>query len=274
MIHCYAVIGHPVGHSLSPLIHQEFAKQAGISLQYGKIEGDASNFEKQVADFFYRGGQGLNVTLPFKERAFAMADKATKRCRQAKAANTLWMMNERLQADNTDGIGLVRDLLRYTCLQGRKMLVLGAGGAARGIIPPLLDAAPERLVVANRSLSRAEGLKKDFPAIDIQPLDELDFDAQIVINATAVSLAKENIPFSPALFFERPFCYDLAYSASGLTAFVAHARTLGCQAVDGLGMLVEQAAEAFKIWHGLRPDSLPILNKMRAGQDSLPRPPL
>ncbi|QDP71245.1 shikimate dehydrogenase [Legionella israelensis] len=266
MSYRFAVIGHPVAHSLSPVIHQDFANQAGICLQYDKLLGDKHAFEKQVNDFFARGGRGLNVTLPFKERAYAMASMATKRCLAAKAANTLWMESGKLQADNTDGIGLTRDLQRYLTLNGRNILILGAGGAARGILSPLLDFSPDRLLVANRTLSKAEALKKDFPSIEVCSFEHLDFSSEIVINATSSSLSGGGVPFSSRFFAHRPFCYDLAYSSSGVTSFVAYVRALGCQAVDGLGMLVEQAAEAFKIWHGVMPDTLSVLKELRIKQ--------
>lgn len=252
----YAVVGRPISHSLSPSIHQQFAQQLGISLVYERIEGDALQFEQQVRDFFEAGGKGLNITLPFKERAFALADACTRRCHQAKAANTLWMQDGLLHADNTDGEGLVNDLSRHGALAHKRLLVLGAGGAARGIIGPLLDADIASLVLVNRDISKAAALKRDFPSIQIKTFDllcpENVFD--LIINATSASLTGNPLPLPDFLWQGKPFCYDLSYAKTGPTAFVASARKHGCPATDGLGMLVEQAAEAFKIWHGIKPD--------------------
>jgi len=249
----YAVIGQPISHSLSPIIHQQFAAQFGIALTYDRIEGDENRFDDQVIAFFKAGGQGLNITLPFKERAFAMAEVSTKRCQQAKAANTLWMQNGRLHADNTDGVGLMNDLNRYVSLDNKYVIILGAGGAARGIIGPLLDAKIANLTVINRDQSKALALQQDFPSIQIATWETLA-RTDLLINATSAGLSGKPLAIPDRLWQSKPVCYDLSYAKTGATAFVAMAKQQGCIALNGLGMLIEQAAEAFKIWHGIKPD--------------------
>lgn len=248
----FAVIGHPVSHSLSPEIHALFASQTGLGLTYTALDAEPDTFEARVRDFFAEGGAGLNVTLPFKERAFAMAEEVSSRAKSAGSANTLWRQGGRLHADNTDGIGLLRDFMRLNVsLQGR-ILVLGAGGGARGILPILLSEHPEALFLANRTPARAEARALEFAGVTvIHPMERPVVD--VVINATSASLSLE-VPdgFS---FSGAPFCYDLAYSNQADTPFTAAARALGLNAADGLGMLIEQAAEAFYIWHGVRPDT-------------------
>lgn len=260
----YAVIGQPISHSLSPEIHEAFARQLGIDdLHYRKIEGHKEHFEQQVMDFFAQGGQGMNVTLPFKERAYAMADRPSEFVKAAKAANTLWMSNGQLQAENTDGPGLVADLQRHVPLKGASILLLGAGGAARGAILPLLEAQPKRLTLSNRTFEKAQALKKDFPCLDICPFDELSPSFDLIINATSMSYTADPVTFVLRPFLNQPFCYDMAYSITQATPFMAFAQEQGCRAVDGLGMLVEQAARSFEIWHGQRPDVLPVLKGLR-----------
>lgn len=249
----FAVIGLPIKHSLSPSIHQGFAKQTKLDLTYIKILGDEVNFEKQVCDFFNAGGKGLNVTLPFKQRAYAMAQERTSRCERAAAANTLWMKDGKLCADNTDGIGLVRDLSHYVAIKATKILLLGAGGAARGILGPLLDCEPHSLVLANRSTEKAERLRLDFPEITCCALTEISGSFDLVINATSANVMDDKVLMPENIFLGQPFCYDLAYQLNQPTAFVTQARHFACKAVDGLGMLFEQAAESFYLWHGIRP---------------------
>lgn len=258
-----AVVGNPVAHSLSPLIHQQFASQAGMQLVYDKIQGDDSAFESQVMDFFDRGGRGLNITLPFKLRAFAMAAVPGERCSQAKAANTLWLHAGQLHADNTDGIGLVRDLAHHVDLNNQRILLLGAGGAARGVIGPLLSAGVARLTLANRSLDNARALLTDFPNMSCLAMDKLDGAFDVIINATSASLAGEQLLLPASVWRTKPFCYDLAYRLHEPTPFVGYASSHGCTAVDGLGMLVEQAAEAFAIWHDFVPETNSVLEHLR-----------
>jgi shikimate dehydrogenase len=256
----FAVMGNPVLHSLSPIIHQEFAQQFGIKLCYEKILGETCGFEAQVMAFFSNGGRGLNITLPFKERAFAMSLVRTPRCLVAKAINTLWMEADTLHGDNTDGVGLIRDLSHYINLSEKNILLLGAGGAARGVLAPLLATAAS-VTIINRTKERAFALLTDFPTASIGTFDDLDqrsFD--VVINATSASLNNQTLRLPTSLLQKKPFCYDLTYSKAPPTPFVSWARSLGCEAMDGLGMLVEQAAESFCIWHGVMPDTKTVLN--------------
>jgi shikimate dehydrogenase len=253
----FMVMGAPIKHSLSPMIHAQFAAQTGRDVVYETCLLDRTHFEQHVRDFFAAGGAGLNITSPGKERAFAMADVKTPRCAVARAANTLWMDEAgQLCADNTDGIGLIRDLNHQGMkLQGARILVLGAGGAARGILPALLGEAPRYVAVANRTASRAEALIQALEStkLSYRPLDAVTGSYDLILNATSgthVSL--------PHISGE-PLCYDLNYDASGMTPFVTWAKQAGFRAVDGLGMLVEQAAEAFYVWHGVRPDRLNIM---------------
>ncbi len=259
----YAVMGNPINHSLSPDIHQLFATQLGLSIKYVKILIDLPRFEQQVIEFFNQGGKGLNITLPCKQRAFAMGEQITARCLKAGAANTLWMHSGQLHVDNTDGVGLLRDLQRHVDVKGKAILILGAGGAARGILHPLFEAQPERVTVANRTLEKAQALQQDFPHIHCQTLENVgknDYD--VIINATSASLGGASLVLPESLMTTNPFCYDLAYNRTGKTPFVHWASAHGCVAMDGLGMLIEQAAEAFFIWHGMLPDTVPVLNKL------------
>ncbi|WP_131778168.1 shikimate dehydrogenase [Legionella bozemanae] len=260
----FAVIGNPIAHSLSPIIHQCFAKQLNVQLTYEKIKADDLSFEQQVSDFFTQDGKGMNVTLPFKQRAFAMAQQHSLRCKKAGAANTLWMQANQLHADNTDGIGLIRDLHRHILVEGKRILILGAGGAARGIVYPLLEHHPAELLIANRTLAKAEEFQRAFPQIQCLSLNEIEGSFDIVINATSASLAGEFVALPTACMSAKPFCYDLSYKQNGITAFVQYARESGCDAVNGLGMLVEQAAEAFFIWHGIMPETQEVLTFLRA----------
>lgn len=263
MVGRYAVMGNPVQHSLSPVIHQLFAEQTGCKLQYDKIQIDLDLFEQQVQHFFNMGGCGLNITLPCKQRAFAMSDDVTSRCLQARAANTLWQKAGKIYADNTDGIGLLRDLRRHIDVSGKHILLLGAGGAARGILGPLLDALPAKVTIANRTLATAIELQRDFiykPSVS--RLDELGPDYELIIHATSASFDGALLELPGNVIANATLCYDLSYQARGTTPFVAHARLLGCQALDGLGMLVEQAAESFFIWHGVMPITTDVLSSI------------
>lgn len=258
--HC-AVFGYPIAHSLSPSIHQQFAEQCGVVLEYSKQLVNEAVFEEKVNVFFQQGGLGLNITLPFKERAYVMADCRTERCQQAGAANTLWMKNGLLHADNTDGIGFIRDIRRYLDLSEQSILILGAGGAARGVIGPLLACRPKLLTVANRTLERADALRDMFIGIETCELAKLAGGYDLVINATSAGLKGQALPFADDLVASKPFCYDLSYQADSDTPFVHWAKQHGLQVVDGIGMLIEQAAESFYIWHGKYPDTSKILTK-------------
>ena len=251
----FAVMGNPIEHSLSPQLHQQFAQQTARALVYERLLIDDSAFESQVLAFFKAGGRGLNITQPFKERAFQLSVEQTSRCKEAKSANTLWMKGTRLSADNTDGVGLLRDLQQRLTLADARVLLMGAGGAVRGILRPLL-AATAKVTVTNRTREKAEGLRREIDGA----IDVVDFDASVggynlIINATSARFSDTPADFPLIWLKGSPFCYDLAYHASGVTPFVTWARTGGCVAQDGFGMLVEQAAEAFCIWHGVRPDT-------------------
>jgi shikimate dehydrogenase len=263
VIYRFAVIGNPIEHSLSPEIHQQFAQQLNISLSYEKMQGNETGFETQVLDFFKNEGRGLNVTLPFKQRAFALAEHFSARCLSAGAANTLMMSDNKLYADNTDGVGLIRDLSRVIDLQSKNILILGAGGAARGIIYPLLDKNLTSLTLVNRTIEKAEILQKEFPQIKIAHSTDRCGSVDLIINATSASLEGNALIVPEAIMVQQPFCYDLAYNQKEMTPFVRYASHLGCKATDGLGMLVEQAAEAFYLWHGVMPLTEPVLQSLR-----------
>ncbi|WP_058534436.1 shikimate dehydrogenase [Legionella saoudiensis] len=263
MFQHFAVMGNPIDHSLSPIIHQYFAKQAGIQLTYAKIKAEEQSFEQQLTDFFHQQGVGVNVTLPFKQRAFAMAQQTTERCKQAGAANTLWMDANQLCADNTDGVGLIRDLHHHIDLPGKRVAILGAGGAVRGIIHPLLQNKLAELVIVNRTLAKGMELQQLFPEIQVLSINELAGAFDLIINATSASLAGELPSLPHECFANKPFFYDLSYKKQEDTVFVHYAKEMGCRAVDGLGMLVEQAAEAFFIWHGFKPETKTVLELLR-----------
>lgn len=256
----FAVIGNPIKHSLSPIIHEYFGQHTGIELTYDTLEGDELNFEQQVLDFFSQNGRGLNVTLPFKQRAQVLAQQSTPRAQLAGAANTLWMKDNQLWADNTDGVGLVRDLTRFLKLQGKRIVILGAGGAARGIINPLLEARPASLTVANRTLEKCLDLQIRFPQIQCVALEQLGSDYDVIINATSAQFKKEPLQLPSDCLIQKPLCYDLSYKRKEPTAFVRFAQEFGCEAVDGLGMLVEQAAESFYLWNDVMPSKQHIGN--------------
>lgn len=264
MLNRFAVMGNPISHSLSPFIHQAFAQQNGQSLLYEKIKVEETHFETQVSQFFAEGGKGLNITLPFKERAFAMAKLSTPRCLQAKAANTLWLSDGQIMADNTDGIGLIRDLSKHVDLAAKKVLLLGAGGAARGIIGPLLRTGLAQLTLANRNRERGEMLHRDFPELTLKTWEKIAGSYDLIINATSASLAQESLSLPAIDYCATTFCYDLAYQRKGLTPFLSWAQAQGYTTVDGLGMLVEQAAEAFYLWHGFKPDTQIVLASLRS----------
>lgn len=273
----YAVIGHPIAHSKSPQIHAAFARQTAQDLGYEAILAPLDGFVATVQAFRAAGGRGMNVTVPFKLEAFALADRHTPRARAAGAVNTLAFDADGILGDNTDGAGLVRDLtVNLDCpLQGRRVLLLGAGGAARGAILPILDERPTALVMANRTVARAEELARVFAAEagDTQ-LSASSFAAlagqsfDVVINATAASLDDDVPPLPPGLYASGALAYDMMYGR-GDTPFMTAARADGAARVaDGLGMLVEQAAESFTLWRGVRPDSRAVLAELRRQIDA------
>ncbi|MFT4058839.1 MAG: shikimate dehydrogenase [Legionella sp.] len=263
MLQRFGVVGNPIEHSLSPVIHQCFGKQTNISLGYNKIKADNIKFEQIVVDFFAQGGKGLNITLPFKQRAFALAKQRTQRCNLAGATNTLWIQDQQIHADNTDGIGLIRDLEHYIFLPGKRVLIIGTGGAARGIIHPLLENGLSKLVVVNRTAAKADEFRQIFPQVQCIGIDELNEPFDLVINATSASLVGDFITLPQVCLSQKPFCYDLSYKQHVDTAFVHYAKEQRCDAIDGLGMLVEQAAEAFFIWHEVMPQTQEVLKYLR-----------
>lgn len=265
----YAVIGNPIAHSLSPEIHARFAAQLGETIEYSALLAPLDGFRATARAFFDAGGRGANVTLPFKVEAFALGDAASERARIAGAANVLARREGRIEADNTDGAGLVADLranLRID-LRGARILVVGAGGAARGVVGPLLDEGPSMLVIANRTVDRARELAARFSSGGIVAacaLDDLpprDFD--LVLNATSASTKGEPLVLPDSVWSARPVAYDMAYGPAA-RAFVAHAAAKGARACDGLGMLVEQAAESYLLWRGRRPATAEVLAALRA----------
>ena len=273
----YAVIGHPIAHSKSPQIHAVFARQTAQDISYEAILAPLDGFVATVQAFRTAGGRGMNVTVPFKLEAFALADRHTPRARAAGAVNTLAFGADGILGDNTDGAGLVRDLtVNLGCaLQGRRVLLLGAGGAARGAILPLLGERPAVLAIANRTMAKAEELVRAFAAdagetrlsaSSFAALAGQSFD--VIINATAASLSDDVPPLPPGLYADGALAYDMMYGR-GDTAFMAAARTDGAARVaDGLGMLVEQAAESFTLWRGIRPDSRAVLAELRRQIDA------
>ena len=273
----YAVIGHPIAHSKSPQIHAAFARQTAQDISYEAILAPLDGFVATVQAFRAAGGRGMNVTVPFKLEAFALADRHTPRARAAGAVNTLAFGADGILGDNTDGAGLVRDLtVNLGCaLQGRRVLLLGAGGAARGAILPLLGERPAVLAIANRTMAKAEELVRAFAAdagetrlsaSSFAALAGQSFD--VIINATAASLSDDVPPLPPGLYADGALAYDMMYGR-GDTAFMAAARTDGAARVaDGLGMLVEQAAESFTLWRGVRPDSRAVLAELRRQIDA------
>jgi len=275
----FAVIGHPVAHSQSPFIHAAFATQCGQALQYDRIEAPVAGFAAAAQGFFASGGRGLNVTVPFKPEAYALAQELSPRAERAQAVNTLSRQPDgRLVGDNTDGVGLIRDLMRIGApVRGRRVVLLGAGGAVRGVLGPLLELEPESILLVNRRVDRAEALAGQFADLAAQchcRLNGLGYDglsgrvedlaADLLINGTSASLAGELPPLPDALLGPGACAYDMAYAAEA-TPFQRWAAVAGAAAShDGLGMLVEQAAESFWIWRGVRPETGPVLAALRS----------
>lgn len=265
----YCVMGNPVAHSLSPRIHAMFAGQTGQSLHYQAILVERGGFAAALDEFREQGGRGMNITVPFKGDAWHASDTLSRRADRAHAVNTIRIEESgSISGHNTDGAGLVRDLtVNHGCiLHGSDILILGAGGAASGIIDPLMDESPARLVIANRTVPRAEELAKRFSdrgAITGCGFSDLEGQAfPLVINATAASLQGEVPPLPGDLLREGAVCYDMMYSRED-TAFVVWARKRQAgKALDGIGMLVEQAAESFQIWRGIRPDTRPVIEEI------------
>ncbi len=264
----YAVAGNPLGHSKSPQIHMTFARTTGQDIAYGKIEAPLDAFSECVERFRAAGGRGMNVTAPFKLEAFALATRRMPRAEYAGATNCLRFENDEIIAENFDGIGLVNDIQRNLgyVLAGKRVLMIGAGGAARGATIPLIEAGPASLTIINRTRAKAEALQSAFSyagpirAGGLADVGNEDYD--IVLNATSASLRGEMPMIAGSVF--RPTClaYDLAYG-KGLTPFLALARGQGAHLADGVGMLVEQAAEAFEWWRGVRPETASVIESIR-----------
>ncbi|MFI0474604.1 shikimate dehydrogenase [Halomonas sp. HMF6819] len=263
----YCVLGNPVKHSKSPLIHRAFAAQTGQPLEYTAELAPLDGFDQAWRAFCESGGRGANVTVPFKQQAFTLCDTQSLRARRAGAVNTLSLgQNGRIYGDNTDGIGLLRDLKACEVpLAGKRVLILGAGGAVRGVLEPLLNESPRELVIANRTGARAEALAADFR--DLGSVAGGGYEAlsgrfDLVINGTSASLVGELPPLPETLFEPDAVAYDMMYAATP-TVFLQWAGKRGARTIDGLGMLVEQAAEAFFIWHHVRPETAPVQALLR-----------
>ncbi len=270
----YGVIGNPISHSRSPLIHQAFAKQTGIALEYTAILAPLDGFEASVAAFWQNGGRGLNVTVPFKAQAFALCHNLSERAARAGAVNTLIFPADSLQpilGDNTDGAGLLQDFAFHgISIHGKKILLIGAGGATRGVLAPLLAEQPAQLLIANRREKTAQALIADF--VDLAPntafaacaLDAIPKEAfDLIINATSAGLSDTQLPLPDAVIHTDTVAYDMAYGSQP-TVFMRWSQARGAKAFDGLGMLVEQAAVSFYLWHGVRPETRPVRDLLRA----------
>mgnify|MGYP000498262913 CR=1 FL=1 len=266
----YAVFGNPIAQSLSPLIHAEFARQTGRDICYQRQLVGVDEFDAAAEKFFVGGGKGLNITVPFKLNAFGFATELTERAQRAGAVNTLALQHdESVLGDNTDGVGIVEDIAtnRGWPINGRRILLIGAGGAVRGVLEPLLAQSPKQLSIVNRTSSKAEVLARDFADLGnvsgcgLDDLDERDFD--LVINGTSASLAGELPPLPSGTVTSSTSCYDMMYSAQP-TVFLQWAAGLGVTKLsDGLGMLVEQAAAAFFLWHGVKPETAGVIELIR-----------
>ncbi len=268
-IHRYSVVGHPIGHSKSPQIHRLFAQAVGHTIDYTAIQSPLDGFARTVLAFRDAGGLGMNVTVPFKLEAFALATVRTPRAVRAGAANVLkFEANGDIVGENFDGLGLVRDIQNNlaTSIKGTRVLLLGAGGAARGVLSPLLEAQPSEVMIVNRSSDKAVALAAEFRdegqvrGCGYGELPNRPFD--ILINATSSSLGGDALPITDSIFNNAALAYDMVYG-KGLTPFLAQARHAGAKRVeDGLGMLVEQAADAFEWWRGVRPDTQAVIRAL------------
>ena len=270
-IELYAVVGNPIEHSLSPLIHSQFAEQTQQNIKYSTHLAKISQFNQHLFLLKKQGFKGLNITVPFKIDAYNVCDELSPRAQDAKAVNTLFLRDDNtIAGDNTDGIGLVRDLKQniQALLKNRKILILGAGGAVRGVLGPLLVQSPSLLLVANRTVSKAQALVNDFNdigAIEACGYDDLGKERfDLIINGTSAGLSGEIPPIPESILGPNSICYDMVYNRNEDTAFVTWAKDNGAsQAYDGLGMLVEQAAEAFTLWRGIKPSTKPVINFLR-----------
>lgn len=269
----YVVIGNPIEHSKSPAIHAKFALQTQQSITYERLLAPLDGFDAVVKDLINSGARGANITLPFKLDAYKLATDLSPRARAAGAVNTLKFDGDRIVGDNTDGVGLVRDIVENAGveLRERRILLLGAGGGARGVILPLLSELPAELVVANRTVKRAEDLLAHFHghlvALSASSFEDLSGEFDVVINATSASLSDSMPNISPALLSEHSFVYDMMYGAKP-TIFMEWAAAQHATVRDGLGMLVEQAAESFALWRGVRPETISVYEWLRSQYDN------
>ncbi|MBE8215482.1 MAG: shikimate dehydrogenase [Endozoicomonadaceae bacterium] len=266
MLH-FAVIGHPINHSLSPIIHTQFAEQYGISLTYETINTTPNHFINTVHQFF-KTGQGLNITVPFKQAAFQLASQCSDRARMAQSANVLWKNEaDQICADNTDGFGFIEDLNYQNelyCLKNAEILILGAGGAVQGILPDILNQVPKQVVIVNRTLAKAERLITQFnhDTLRVKQTHQLHTPYDLIIHSTSATLSNQLPDIPKQAINQQTVVYDLSYGMSA-QLFKMHAEQLGVkQFVDGLGMLVEQAAESFFIWHHVRPKTRTVLSQL------------
>ncbi len=265
----YVVIGNPIAHSKSPAIHARFAEQTGEAMYYERLLAPLDDFAGVVRAFIAAGGCGANVTVPFKLEAYALATQLTERAQAAGAVNTLQFAEGQIMGDNTDGVGLVRDIVHNAGigLKEKRVLLLGAGGAARGVVLPLLAEQPQQLIIANRSAARAVELVASFSAppslLSAISFADLSGHFDVIINATSASLTSDLPEVPAALLGPQVFVYDMMYAAAP-TVFMQWAAQKGAAVRDGLGMLVEQAAESFFVWRGLRPDTGPVYSWLRA----------
>ena len=264
----YRVFGNPIAQSKSPFIHQQFAAQSKQLMNYQSELVALDQFDVTVQKLIANNGKGANVTAPFKEQAFALCDKLSERAKLAGAVNTLIFSQGSIYGDTTDGIGLVSDLLRHQVqLQDSKILLLGAGGAAKGVVQSLLEQSPKSLTIANRTLSKAQAIAQQYPndaiqAITFDDTEQATFD--IIINATSAGLSGDSLPISDQTIKRSNTCYDMVYGKDP-TAFLKQAQQLGVEhIIDGLGMLVGQAAASFQLWTGINPDVDPVLQSLRA----------
>lgn len=275
MTDCYAVLGNPIAHSKSPMIHRLFAEQTWQDLAYEAIlvDPEETSFQSKVAQLVAQGYLGFNVTVPFKLDAFELADHLSERAQLAQAANTLSVQNGQLLGDNTDGIGLINDIEHNAgfAIQGKRVLILGAGGAVQGILDPLLQKQPGLVHIANRTAKRAQVLSERFntqvplTSSDWENIPLLEEGYDLIINGTAASLEGKLLPIDPKLIGKNSLVYDMMYGTEP-TCFLDWAKQQQphCQIRDGLGMLVGQAAEAFRIWRGVQPDMQPVIDTIQA----------
>ena len=301
----YAVVGNPISHSKSPLIHRAFAKQTGQDISYEAVLAPLDGFAATIQDLVNQGFKGANVTVPFKFEAFNLCDELTERAKSAGAANTLTFESGKIKGDNTDGVGLVNDIkinlkhvlqpqdrrglpqfakplkwqakcegsspqnipakAGYSCLKDAQILLLGAGGAAQGVLFPLLNAHPKSIIIANRTLAKAQQMAEKAGVaakVSANTFESLQGKFDVIINATSTGLSDSKLPISDAIFAKNCLAYDMMYGRE--TAFMQQAKANGAQVADGLGMLVEQAAEAFFLWRGVHPQTAPVIKMLRS----------